>query len=413
MKSRLLILTILLVLVIFPVIANVIRLAESRDVKIALYFGRPRTSLLVREDLQLFSDTDIETVRGLTGVISVWRSIELWLREGKIIGLEFDKAESEHLPHLTSGRYSGVNETHAMILSNDTATKLGIGIGSECSVLGENFNVVGLTVRHQVLSPDEVSFVSGEYEEVNWVPIFTAFIPYESLMRLKDNYDDPGDAANYGVTQNLFEPGAWDTEMVVVADSYDHALWLMDEVPLRIEETRCFAPQAHDLKMSRNAPLYQASFGAIYMTSFVVLGVIGLPNILKKRNRDVDFWITLILMIFGLCILYFFSFASSSFLEWLGPLLSEYLFLYFPLASTLISIACMSSWKKGRLLDSVFEGLVALAGWILVVSMKLPSNSLFLPFLAIIAMPTLFAYPIAPAFIGTIRSSRFSSSKFK
>ena len=180
MKSRLFILTILLVLVIFPVIANVVKLVEPRDVKISLYFGRPRTSLLVREDIQLFSDTDVETVRGLTGVISGWRSIELWLREGKIIGLEFDKTESDHLPLLTSGRYPNVHETQTMVLSNDTATKLGIRIGSQVSVLGENFTVVGLTVRHEVFSPDRLlsldqsSFVSGEYGKVSWVPIFTA-----------------------------------------------------------------------------------------------------------------------------------------------------------------------------------------------------------------------------------------------
>ena len=401
LKSRLLILTILLILVSFPIVVSLVRLAEPREVKIALYFGRPRTSLLIREDLQLFSDTDVETVQGLTGVISVWRSMELWLREGTIHGLEFDKAESEHLPRLTSGRHPGVNETQAMVLSNDTATKLDIGIGYPLSVLGENFNVVGLTVRREVLSPDQVSFVSGEYEEVNWVPIFTAFIPYETLVRLKDNYDEPGDAANYGVTQNLFEPGAWDTEMVVVADSYDHALWLMDEVPLRIKETRCSGPQAHDLKMSRNKPLYQALFGSIYMTSFLVFGVMGLPNVLKKENKDVDFWVTLILLIFGLCILYLFSFTNSALFEWFG--LSHYNNLYFLVASALISIACISSLRKGILSIAIFEGLVALLGWILVVSMRLPSNSPFLPFLAVISIPTLFAYPIAPALIGTIR----------
>ena len=403
LKLRFLILTTLLILVTFPVVVNLVRLAEPREVKIALYFGRPRTSLLIREDLQLFSDADVETVRALTGVISVWRSMELWLREGKIIGLEFDKAESGHLPRLTSGRYPSVNETQVMVLSNDTATKLGIGIGSQLSVLGENFSVVGLTVRYAVLSPDEVSFVSGEYEEVNWVPIFTAFIPYETLVGLKDNYGDLGDAANYGVTQNLFAPGAWNTEMVIVADSYDHALWLMDEVPLLIKGTKCFAPQAHDLKMSRNAPLYQALFGAIYMTSFVVLGVIGLPNILKKERKDVDFWITLILMIFGLCILYLLSFPYSALFEWFGHSLSHYNNLYFPVASTLISIACISSLRKGISPNAIFEGLVALLGWISVISMRLPWNSPFLPFLAVIAIPTLIAYPIALAFIGTMR----------
>lgn len=404
MKLRPLILAILLVLVVFPAIVSVIKLAESREVKIALYFGRPRTSLLVREDLQLFSDTDVESVRGLTGVVSVWRSLDLWLREGKIIGLEFGKAESEHLPRLISGQYPGVNETHAMVLSNDTAMKLSIGVGSQCSVLGENFNVVGLTVRHEVLSPDEVSIVSGEYEEVNWIPIFTAFIPYETLVRLKDNYGDPGDAAKYGVTQNLFEPGAWDTEMVLVADSYDHALWLMDELPLRIKETRCFAPQAHDLKMSRNAPLFQAVLRGIYMTSFVVLGVIGLPNARNKENKDVDFWITLILMMFGLCTLYLFSFPQSALFEWFEHSLSYYSNLFFPVSSTLIFIACISSLRKGILPNAIFEGLVALWGWILVISMRLPSNSPFLPFFAVIAVPALFAYPIAPAFIGTVRS---------
>ncbi len=291
-----------------------------------------------------------------------------------------------------------------MVLSNVTATKLGIGIESQCSVLGENFSVVGLTIRREVLSPDHVSLVSGEYEEVNWVPIFTAFIPYENLVRLKDNYGDPGDATNYGVTQNLFEPGAWDTEMVAVADSYDHALWLMDEVPLRIEETRCFGPQAHDLIESRDAPIYQALLGVVYMASFVVLGVMGLPNVLKKENRDVDFWITLILLIFGLCIVYLFSFTYSALFGWLG--LSHYNNLCFPVASTLISIACISSLRKRILPNAIFEGLVALLGWILVLSTMLPSNSPFLPVLAVIAIPSIFAYPIAPAFIGTMRVTR-------
>ncbi|MFQ6074869.1 MAG: hypothetical protein ACE5Z5_01865 [Candidatus Bathyarchaeia archaeon] len=405
------ILIILLILVSFPIAVNLVRLIKPREVKIALYFGRPRTSLLIREDLRLFSDANVDTVRGLKGVISVRRSMELWLKEGKIVGLEFDNAGFEHLPPLISGRYPRVNETQAAVLSNDTATKLGVGIGSQFSVLGEEFSVVGLTVRHEVLSPDEVSFVSEEYDGVNWIPIFTAFIPYETLVRLEDNYGDPGDAANYGVTQSLFEPGAWDTEIVVVADSYDHALWLMDEVPLRIKETRCFAPQAHDLKMSRNAPLYQALFGAIYMASFVAFGVIGLPNILKKENRDVDFWITLILVIFGLCILYLFSFPYSDLFEWFGHSLSHYGNLYFPVASTLISIACISSLRRGILPNAIFEGFVALLGWTLVISMRLPSNSPFLPFLAVINIPTLFAYPIAPALIGTVRGNRLQHLK--
>lgn len=110
--------------------------------------------------------------------------------------------------------------------------------------------------------------------------------------------------------------------MVVVADSYDSALWLMEEVPLRINETRCFAPQAHDLKMSRNSTLYQALFGTLYMVIFVILGIMGIPNVLKKENKDFNFWITSILIIFGLIILYLFSFPYSTILELFGQPLS-------------------------------------------------------------------------------------------
>lgn len=403
LKSRFLILTVLLILVALPIVVNIVRFAEPpHEAKIALYFGRPRASLLIREDLQLFSDADVETVRGLAGVVDVWRSMELWLKEGKIEGLEFNKTELEHLPLLTSGRYPGVNETHNMVLSNDTASKLGVGIGSQVSVLSENFSVVGLTVRRELFRPDEVSFVSGEYEGVNWVPIFTAFIPYETLVRLKDSYGDPGNSTNYGVTQNLFEPGAWDTEMVIVADSYDHALWLMNEVPLLVEETKCLGPQAHDLKMSRDKPLYQALSVAIYIASFLVFGAIGLPSALKKENKDVDFWITFILLIFGLFMLYFFSFRYSALFEWFGP--SHFYNVYFPVASTLISIACIFSFRKGILSAAIFEGLVALSGWMLVVGMMLPSNSPFLPLLSVAALPTFFAYPFAPALVGTIHT---------
>lgn len=407
-KSRFSVLTILLILVAFPLVVNLIEAFSPQEVKVELYFGRPRRSLLIREDVQLFSGTDVEIVQGLQGVVAVWRSLELWLKEGKVVGLEFDKAESKHLPPLLEGHYPSAGEKQGAVLSNETAKKLGIEIGSQFSVLGKEFTVVGLTMWHERLSQNDVTYVSQMYKGVNWVPIFTAYLPYETLVELRDNYDEPGDAANYGVTQNLFEPGAWNTELDVVADSYDSALWLIDEVPLRIEETRCFAPQAHDLKMSRNAPLYQALFSAIYMASFVTLGAIGLPKILKKEKKDVDFWFALVLIIFGLSVLYFFSFHYRVLSEWFGQWMSEYGVLYFPVASTLISIACILSLRKGQVPNAIFEGLVAFAGWTLIITMRLPWNSPLLPFLAVIAMPTFMAYPIAPALVGAIRAGRFS-----
>ncbi len=379
-RTRIVALPILLVIIAFPLTTNIIWASSPHERLVFISFWELKSR-------RGFSDVEIQQVRGLKGVVNAYRWSSLWLERGVVEGIEFEEAGPKeiiyfwsggrHLPPLVKGEYPIMGED--ALLEEKTARILGLGIGSNLSVLGSRLRVVGM-----------VRWGGGDY--------FRVFIPYAKLMELRGNYSVLGDAQRYEVKLALSKPGTVDSGLFVIADGYDSALRLKEGIPLQLKETLYSGPYA--LEAVWTMLWYQRASKVVYAIGFVALGVVGLPRFWVKIKRRIEFLTAFPLWICGLAMTLFLTFNSG----WLHYYsLSAYTIVYgvgflsFPITSFLLSMGLIVSLFRRHISAAVFNGLAAAIGWSLQITIVLslapnwgdPS----LPLFGIIFL----IYPILPA----------------
>ncbi|MFQ6075995.1 MAG: DUF5658 family protein [Candidatus Bathyarchaeia archaeon] len=318
-------------------------------------------------------------------------------------GIDFDRAGSGYvfylyggrsLPHLLEGRYPLTGENYSALVSLNTKEKLGLDVGSKFSILGEEFNVVGIT-----------SWGEWGGEE----RIFTTYIPYQTLVKQEGRWDEPGDALRYNVTQQLHEQETLKSALIVIADSYDHALELIREIPLQIDGVHHFG-SVDSLEISRRAIFSYRIANVINAMCFVALGFLGLPRLFEMRGWNADSLVTRLLMLLGLGGLYAFSLHIQWPTHAAWPSVAHLLSFagggFIPLISVILSLTCLHSMWRLRLFTALLEGVGASLGWTLTIFSS--RVGWYDPWSYL-----LLAYPVFPALIGVVRSYRIDFLRVK
>ena len=340
----------------FPLLTNVIVMMTS-PVLIPVFLNK--------EEHVEFLESEIEAIKNLEGVMAAYRRSTSWMEEGRMEGVEFEAIDREYrsvwgigLPLLREGRYPSDDEPYAVVLGDNTAQRLGLETGSEISLLGERFTVVGVTMW------------SSEF--------FGVWMPYETLVELRGNYS----LETYDAFPGQFSPSDFRESLTVLLDSYDHVFSFIEMVP-SIADVVDIYPDAESLRRRMTESHYEGLLKLVYSVCFATLGAIGFSKILKygsfKRDaKRIRFWLTLVTLSLSLVLLYFSSFASSWVLrgysagQWLGTILL--LALEFtitgpliPAMSTFFAVRSVLSLWRRRIFHGAVNGLTSVIGWILTI----------------------------------------------